>query len=595
MKREELIRFYQTRASQFTSSLTGEKSKINLISNLRLLAAAVILITIYFAFKERYFSLFIIPVAVAFAYLVKRHIKLFAKKVHLENLISIHETEIKALKGDYSGLITGDEFVDPGHAYTHDLDIFGDGSLFQHINRCNTINGKAALAQQLSFSLADNNEIKSHQDAARELSAKYDFRHDFQAAGMEIAEQPGDRAELLEWLRAPAFVYGNSFLRIALIALPVATLLSICGWIFVSTYFRPAVMLLALTQWTILGIYAKRVTTFHEYISRKKNILEKYAHILHFFSNEKFTSDMMVRLSGEAKDADIEVAKLAGLVTALNARLNFMTAIAVNSIFLYDLQCVYRLEKWKHENASKLKTWLDAVSHTEVLCSLGTFAFNHPTFVYPEIQDALYIEGKALGHPLIDEEECVTNDILIGKDQSILVITGANMAGKSTFLRTLGVNLVLALSGAPVAARSFRCPVIPIHSGMRTADSLKDHASYFYAELNRLKSIMDELRSGRPIFILLDEILKGTNSGDKQKGSLALVRQLLNHSCLGVIATHDLALGDLEGEFPNRIRNYCFEANIENDQLSFDYTLKPGVAQKMNATFLMKKMGIIPS
>jgi DNA mismatch repair ATPase MutS len=199
-----------------------------------------------------------------------------------------------------------------------------------------------------------------------------------------------------------------------------------------------------------------------------------------------------------------------------------------------------------------------------------------------------------MGHPLIPENECVPNSVTVGQGPSVLIITGANMAGKSTFLRTIGVNLVLALSGGPVCASTFRCPVIGLRSGMRTADSLKDHQSYFYAELNRLKTIMDELRSDKPLFILLDEILKGTNSTDKQAGSIALVKQLIPHPCLALIATHDLALGELQTEYPAHVKNFCFEATIENDQLSFDYKLKPGLAQKMNATFLMKKMGIIP-
>jgi DNA mismatch repair ATPase MutS len=259
------------------------------------------------------------------------------------------------------------------------------------------------------------------------------------------------------------------------------------------------------------------------------------------------------------------------------------------------MQCVYRLEKWKEENAQDLNTWLEVISETEVLCSFGTYAFNNAQFNYPFIHDDLSIAAKAMGHPLIPQTECVVNDFQIGNGPTVLIITGANMAGKSTFLRTLGINLVLALNGAPVCAESFACPVIQLRTGMRTADSLKDHQSYFYAELDRLKGIMDELRNDVPLLILLDEILKGTNSTDKQTGSISLVKQLLPHPCLGVIATHDLALGDLEKEFPGKIKNYCFEANIENDQLSFDYKLKTGLASKMNATFLMKKMGIIPS
>jgi DNA mismatch repair ATPase MutS len=270
-----------------------------------------------------------------------------------------------------------------------------------------------------------------------------------------------------------------------------------------------------------------------------------------------------------------------------------MTNLVVNSLLLYDLQCVYRLEKWKSENASQLMEWINTIHETEVLCSFGTYAFNHPHFAFPEINRDLKLSAKELGHPLLEEKERVVNDLHVDAGQSIMIITGANMAGKSTFLRSLGVNVVLALSGGPVCAKDFCCPLIDVRSGMRTADSLKEHQSYFYAELDRLKSIMDELREGKPLLILLDEILKGTNSTDKQTGSVALVKQLVEHPCLVAIATHDLALGDLENVYPGRILNYSFEATIENEQLSFDYKLKRGLAKKMNATFLMRKMGII--
>ncbi|HEX6224303.1 MAG TPA: hypothetical protein VFZ52_07830 [Chryseolinea sp.] len=357
---------------------------------------------------------------------------------------------------------------------------------------------------------------------------------------------------------------------------------------------KPFAIGLALSQWAILGFHSKKVSDFHEYISKKKNILEKYGRLLHLFRQETFTSEVLKKLTSHAQEADEKVESLATLVSYLNARLNFLTNLVVNSLLLYDLQCVYRLEKWKAENSAHVTQWLDVISEAEFLCSMGTFAFNHPSFIFPDITQELAINAEGLGHPLISEKDCVTNDVYVGKGQKVLIITGANMAGKSTFLRTSGVNLVLALAGAPVYAKVFSCPIINLRSGMRTADSLKDHQSYFYAELDRLKGIMDELRSDKPLLILLDEILKGTNSTDKQSGSIALVKQLLPHPCLAMIATHDIVLGDLESQFPGNIKNYHFEASIEDDQLSFDYKLKPGIAQTMNATFLMKKMGIIP-
>jgi DNA mismatch repair ATPase MutS len=262
---------------------------------------------------------------------------------------------------------------------------------------------------------------------------------------------------------------------------------------------------------------------------------------------------------------------------------------------LFDLQCVYRLEKWKTENALQLREWLETVEELEMLCSLATFSFNNPAFIFPSINASRILKAEGAAHPLLSEEERVVNSVTIDSTRSIVIITGANMAGKSTFLRTLGVNVVLAHAGAPVCATAFDCPVLHLRSGMRTADSLKDHQSYFYAELNRLKSIVEELRQGKELLVLLDEILKGTNSTDKLAGSVALVKQLARFPCLVVIATHDLALADLEKEFAGRIRNFCFEPMIQNDQLSFDYKLRDGKAEKMNATFLMKKMGIIPS
>ncbi len=594
MNQDELISFYEKRKRIFFATLTEKKGSINRISNLRLITALAFLVALYFTFSNAVLILLLIPLVVIFAALVKRHSKLFAQKVHLANLVKINEQESAAVRGDISAFAEGSAYIDPSHPYSHDLDIFGEGSLFQSVSRCNTIHGSSAMAARLLAPLGSIVLIEDHQQATRELAVKTDFRHHFQAAGKEIDEQPNDREQLLSWLTVPSILYGKSVFKILLIVLPVLTLSGI-GLSFVYPVVKPFAILLALSQWAILGFYLKKINAFHEYISQKKNILEKYAHILHYLQGEKFSSSVLTKLSERAAEADIKVKSLASLVSTFNARLNAMTNLVVNSLLMFDMQCVYRLEKWKHENAANLKEWLDVISEAEVLCSLGTFSFNHPSFTYPEVNDTLTIEAKELGHPLISTNECISNDVLVGATQSVLIITGANMAGKSTFLRTMGVNLVLALAGAPVCAKEFTCPIISMRSGMRTADSLKDHQSYFYAELNRLKTIMDELRSDKPLFILLDEILKGTNSTDKQLGSIALVKQLLPHPCLALIATHDLALGELEKEFPEQVSNFCFEANIEKDQLSFDYKLKPGLAQKMNATFLMKKMGIIPA
>ena len=444
----------------------------------------------------------------------------------------------------------------------------------------------------MSFKPPTSEDIKERQDAIREVAAKYEFRHEIQALSMQIDEEADTQRQLQHWLSEPSFVFGKPGYKLTLNIFPAVTLTLVVTAFFVEGLTMFAVLAAGL-QWLILGFHLRRVNEFHQYISRKKYILEKYARILFSIRKENYSSALMQKLGGRAQEADEKVRKLASLLSAFDARLNSMTNLVLNSLLLYDLQCVYRLEKWKSENASQLAGWINTIHESEVLCSFGTYAFNNPHFAFPEINQELRLSAKELGHPLLDETERVSNDLHLDPGQSIMIITGANMAGKSTFLRSLGVNVVLALSGGPVCAKEFYCPLIDVRSGMRTADSLKEHQSYFYAELDRLKSIMDELREGKPLLILLDEILKGTNSTDKQTGSVALVKQLVEHPSLVLIATHDLALGDLENVYPGRILNYSFEANIENEQLSFDYKLKRGLAQKMNATFLMRKMGII--
>lgn len=592
MTRTDLKDFYEQRKASFTSALQDTNTRINLISNLRLAAALVFLTVFYFGFRYHDLFYLLIPILVVFAILVRRHASLFSKKTHLENLCVAQRHELHALEGDYSHNSSGSEFIDVHHPFTHDLDVFGESSLFQYINRSNTRGGKKRLADRFSSAPENPEEIRSWQAAVSELAGKTGLRQEVQAMSMQADELPNDHQQLIQWLREPAFVYGRIFYKIILHVFPPITIALVISAFFLDGVGAYA-LLAAGVQWIFLGFHLKRVNAFHQYVSRKKNMLQNYGGILGVIRNEKYDSVLMKSLGSRAGEADVKVRKLASLVSAFDARLNSMTNLFVNSLLLYDLQCVYRLEKWRDENKEHLASWLDVVCEAEALCSLGTFAFNHPAFSFPDINTTRTLSAVGLGHPLLNEQERVINDFHLDKDHSIMIITGANMAGKSTFLRSVGVNVVLALSGAPVCGKAFSCPLIRLRSGMRTADSLKENQSYFYAELDRLKSIMDELREGTPLLILLDEILKGTNSTDKQSGSVALVNQLVEYPCLVLIATHDLALGDLEKVYPVKVGNYSFEANIENDQLFFDYKLKRGIAQKMNATFLMRKMGII--
>jgi len=594
MTKEQLIARYQQRAQNFDQTIGEISRTINLIANVRLITAVVILGVVYFTFKNVDLLLGLPGLAAVFAVLVAKHSKLFERRKHLQHLLRIQQDEIKLLNGDQSHFDSGKEFIDTHHPFTHDLDIFGEGSLFQHINRSKNVGGKAELANRFASPLNSAQEIKSQQEAVQDVAGRLDFRHTFLALEREVDEQPSDRQQLREWINHESILYGKKYYSFLLVLLPGLAVFLLVMSLFVSGVFK-FFLIVAFIQWIILGFHLKKINQFHQYISNKKNILNKYSSMLKCIRKNTFSSTLMNELASKSREADTAVAQLSRLVGTFDARLNFMTNLFVNSIGLFDMQCVYRLEKWKAVHARDLDQWLDALHETELLCSLSTFADHNPLYAYPKIVSERQLDARALGHPLIETTERIVNDIALDRDHSIVIITGANMAGKSTFLRSIGVNLVLALTGAPVCAAEFVCAPLPIRSGMRTADSLHDHQSYFYAELNRLKGIVDDLKAGKDLFILLDEILKGTNSTDKQAGSIALVRQLLQYSCLTLIATHDLLLGELEKDNPNRIRNYCFEPFIENDQLAFDYLLKPGIATKMNATFLMRKMGIIPA
>jgi DNA mismatch repair ATPase MutS len=288
-----------------------------------------------------------------------------------------------------------------------------------------------------------------------------------------------------------------------------------------------------------------------------------------------------------------EVKKLAQLSNLLDQRMNVLVNIFLNSFLLYDIQVTVALEKWKLRNKNRFASWMECVGNIESLISLSNFAFNHPSFCYPKLVDQPLLEATSLAHPLINHNERVTNDVSIGYPRKLLLVTGSNMSGKTTYLRTIGTNIVLAQCGAPVCAESFSFKPVHVYTSIRISDSLQDHTSYFMAELKRLSEIKEKISSLRPSLVLIDEILRGTNSEDKYFGSAQFVKKLIQYNCLTLFATHDLKLSELENEHEGLIENYCFESDIKEDELLFDYKVRKGVAQNKNASFLMKKMQII--
>ena len=543
--------------------------------------------------------------AIPFLFLVKFHNRLFYRKEYLVTKINVNRQELAALDNDFSAFDDGSVFTDSSHLYSFDLDVFGPRSLFQAINRTVTEPGGRRLAAWFSSHLLDKDAIEGRQEAVAELSRDSEFRQRFRILGLMHKGEKADETELRQWAETPGFFRKNALLR----SLPYivaginlfALLLLLAGVIGAVQWGAVFVLFMACSF-----AFTGKITRLQNLYGRKLKILGTYAALLSLVEGREMKAAMLKRVAAKTcsghTPSSVAIRRLSRLMDELDWRNNIFVYAVLNALFFWELRQAMRIEAWREEHASDFVRWLEAVGEIDALLSLATFAYNNPDYTYPSVLSGTDRDGgKAeefrlcaarLGHPLISRERCVRNDIEMGGSPAFIIITGANMAGKSTYLRTVGVNFLLACIGAPVCAGRMELTPVRLVTSLRTSDSLNDNESYFFAELKRLKMIIDMLQHDEKLFVILDEILKGTNSIDKQKGSAALVTQFMSLRTNGIIATHDLALGALSELFPGKIRNFCFEADITNGELTFSYKLRQGTAQNMNACFLMKKMGI---
>jgi DNA mismatch repair ATPase MutS len=405
-----------------------------------------------------------------------------------------------------------------------------------------------------------------------------------------------DKTEITDWLKSGSPVGNLRLLRILAYGLPsltfVCILLSVAGFMAFPT-------VLIILQLLVVFFYGRQTLQVQSNISSKSKILNKFSQCLHLIEDTAFQSEYLSKLQNqpgfnESKKPSKAIGQLSSILNYMDSNLNILVATFLNGLFMFNLHLLLKVEKWKKTNRETVPVWFDSIATFDAMCSLGNFAYNHPEYIFPiAVENDFSFVAENLGHPLIMPANRVVNSIEIKGWNQFAIITGANMSGKSTFLRTIGVNYILAMAGSPVCASTFSFYPIQIHSSIRTSDSLARNESYFYAELKRLKQIIDELESGKKKMILLDEILKGTNSKDKQTGSVALIEQLLHYKSVGLFATHDLMLGELADRFPGQVNNLCFEINIEGDKMQIDYKLYKGVCKNLNATYLMKNMGIL--
>lgn len=589
---------YTERLSLTEGQLQQVKKQIFRISMLRLALFIAGIAGLYFFFNQT--TLLIVCICLTFLplfILVKIHNRFFIRKEWLETQARIIQEELQALSGDYSSFEDGKEYANPEHPYSFDLDIFGRRSLFQSINRTCTFFGKVRLAEWLQNHLHEKTSIEKRQEMIREISEHTLFREQFRVAGLVHHGQSSDGEKIQAWSQSPAQYLHAGWVKAFIWGVPVINSLllitSLAGWTSFSWLGLSFSIFLVLS----FGII-KRATYIQETYGKQLKSLNGYARLIALAKAEDWKSagmlELMERFNLNGQSPVQALQQLSKELDRLDLRNNqFLYVLLEGSIF-FQLQEIVRIERWKVRYGQYISEWLETVGELDALCSLGTLAYNHPQYTYPELTEKPFcFLATQMGHPLMPASQCVKNDATIPSRPFFLIITGANMAGKSTYLRTIGVNYLLACIGAPVCCERLKLHPNQLITSLRTSDSLSDNESYFFAELKRLKRIIDLLNQGKQLFIILDEILKGTNSMDKQKGSFDLIRQFMQLKANGIIATHDLLLGSLIKQFPEEIRNYCFEADIKENELTFSYKLREGVAQNMNACFLMKKMGII--
>ncbi len=587
---------YKTKAELYAVQFKKTEKLYNIVSVARLLLLLLFLVSLYFFTKyQDNLSLSLgIGSVLVFAVLLYFHNKIGNKKNLLNALLKVNENEADFLDRKQIPYEDGNEFSPVQHPYAYDIDILGPNSLFQHLNRCGTYPGKAKLADRLLYPLQAD-EINKHQEAVAELTPMFDFRQKMLALANMQKDSKGLYEKILAWTALPNPLF-PFVLRLLSFALPLLFWGLLIFYIFSGNSFIPNLLTYVfLLNLVILYTQLKKIQYQIVQADYVRKVLKQYALVLGAIENTEFKSQKLLELKNSIRNEKIssstELAKLASMFDSLEAIQNLLGAVIFNGLFLYHLHVFHALLQWKKNNSAELPKWLDVIAEFETLNSFANLSYNNPTFTFPSINSNWNYRFESLGHPLLDPAKRIDNDIDFS-EKPFIVLTGSNMSGKSTFLRAIAVNFVLSSAGSVICSKKATVHPISLFVSMRLSDSLADSESYFYAEIKRLHEIMIHLDSGRA-FVLLDEILRGTNSDDKRNGTIGVLKKLIDFNAIGAIATHDLEVCNTVTSYPDYLSNQCFEVEIKNENLFFDYKLKQGISQNKSASFLMKKMQII--
>ncbi len=582
--------FYSSQKTKFESDFSNVIQRLRLFHTIRFIVFLVLAASVYVLWGDwGSIGISLGVGAILFTFLVARTGDLHEKRKYFEARVGIDETELEVLAGNWNQLDEGNEFKNDDHDFSQDLDLFGRASFFQYLNRTSLKHGKTRVAEMLASN--DCSDIAEKQEAVQELAQKAEWRHDFSAHGSLIQSKISEQTIVTWFAKYVPFV--PSYAPILVIAISCLSLAVISLYAF-DVITGMHLLICFFVGGGITARILKKVSKLASDTGQIQATFERYHVLLDRIETEQFSSkmlsDLQTNIHQKEKKASLIFQEFSKLLGALDQRNNILISIPANGFFLRDMWISYKIERWIAQNGSKVEEWFDVISRFDALNSFANFGFNHPRYVYPSLSEGKQLEAIGLGHPLLKKDGRIDNDFEMN-NQEFFIITGANMAGKSTFLRTVGLSIVMANNGLPICAQSFAYSPIKLISSMRTTDSLSENESYFFSELKRLKRIIDTIEKEEH-FIILDEILKGTNSKDKAKGSQQFVEKLVRTKSTGIIATHDLSLCELEAQLPE-VKNYYFDAEIVNDELYFDYRLKNGICQNMNASFLLRKMGIV--
>ncbi len=591
---------YEQRRDTYKEQMDRLTLKVNHIGNARLiviLAGIGIAIGLYFN-KSWLGTLNILVITfIVFLYLVFKYNQWNKKKKRAEILYSINIKGLQRLQGEWKSFPeSGEDYIDEDHFFSWDLDLFGRGSLFQWMNDTVTPMGKEKLRKALIQPDKTADTIKGRQKAVQELANKIDWAQDFQVSGIIEKDMMNDPKPLLNWSHKMNDSYLKMGIGLVTKILPALTLLSIIAAFTITnfSYMVPAILFTVQIVLAVIGFSVRN--DIMSSAGKYREDIKVYEKLICQLEKSSFKSPYIKQLqkglqSDKEESVTQQMKKLDGVLDMVSMR-HIQFYIIFNILTLWDYQCVIALERWKKKYGKNLKQWLESVGDVEALLSIGMRAYEQHQWEMPEITKERKVVGHDLGHPLLNANERVANTIQFGGNKNVLLITGSNMSGKSTFLRTVGINLVLAYSGAPVCAKKFCCPIMSIYTSMRVKDDLENKISSFYAELIRIKKIVETASQGKEVFFLLDEIFKGTNSRDRHIGAKALIRTLSKQNTLGLVSTHDLELAELAEESGARIANYHFREHYKDNKICFDYTLNSGVSTTFNAIYLMKQIGI---